>query len=49
MSGVYLSSRASDKTNYKSLGRASGFEKHQILQRHEITIKMRAKMIDWLL
>lgn len=48
MSGVYFSSRP-DRNSYKSTSRASGPEKYQILEKHEINIKMRAKMIDWLL
>lgn len=47
MSGVYLSSRAEKSMNKGYKGSIS--EKYQGLQRHEINIKMRAKMIDWLL
>lgn len=48
MSGVYLSSRA-EKNNYRSTGRAPCPDKYQMLERHEINIRMRAKMVDWLL
>ncbi len=48
MSGIYFSSRG-NRNDFKTTGRHTCTEKYQILDKHEINIKMRAKMVDWLL